>query len=201
MKVFAACLLGVLWLATGCCSTSPSHPAGSSAATHRTACTNNVAVWHSVIIEPPPGAKPVRWYNRINVIWWFGNREEPTPPDWYCPSNALRTPMWYLRNPMKNFTWYVIGIADKKTVRSGKYPELITKPKGGWNFAMSSYKWIHLPYISYSYKSFVTYFGWRERGDFGMAFRFNNPPPKKKPDKPDSNSPEPDVGTAAPNKN
>jgi hypothetical protein len=187
MKMFPACLLGIFCIATGtgCCSTAPAHHAEALGPAAQTGGTTNASVesvWHSETMEPLPGTKPVRWYNRINVLWWFGNRDEPTPPDWYHPNCKLRTLLWYVRNPMKNFTWYVVGIADKTTIRSGKYPRRITKPEGGWNFAVSSCKWIRLPFISYCHKSFVTYIGWRERGNFGMAFRFNHENEKNRTD-------------------
>jgi hypothetical protein len=129
--------------------------------------------WHSVIYPPHPLTKPVRWYNRLNPIWWFGNRNEPEPPDWYRPNGSFRTLTWYCRNPMANFTWYVIGVADKETVRAGKYPDRITRPGGGWNFAVTKWKWLRFPFVAYSHKSFVFYLGWRERGNFGAALRFN----------------------------
>ena len=130
---------------------------------------------HPKTIQPPQDLKRIKWYNRVDPIWWFGNADDPTPPDWYRPDSKCRTISWYVRNPFYNFQFYVIGIADKRTIRSGKYPERITPPEDGWNFTVSSYGCIHLPFVSYGHKSFVFYIGWRERGNFGAAIRFNKP--------------------------
>jgi hypothetical protein len=77
-----------------------------------------------------------------------------------------------LRNPFHNFDFYVIGIADKEFVRSGRYPKKNSNPDGGWDFAVSKYKCLRLPFISYQRGKFNFYCGWRNRGNFGIKINF-----------------------------
>lgn len=51
---------------------------------------------------------------KLNPLWWLGNADDPVPPpDWYRPGRRFRKARRHLRNPLHNFTFYVIGIADK----------------------------------------------------------------------------------------
>jgi hypothetical protein len=72
------------------------------------------------------------------------------------------------RNPLHNFNSYVIGTADRKFVRSGRYPEVISNPHGGWNFAVNRHKWLRLPFVLYHRGRIECYFGLREHGSFGI---------------------------------
>jgi hypothetical protein len=105
--------------------------------------------WHSVVMRPKTNEPPVHWYNKINPVWWFGNLEEPIPPAWYEPTNSMRKVKWYFRNPFTNLSYYVIGVADKQTVRSGRYPTLVGNPHGGWNFAVTRRRIVFLPFMDY----------------------------------------------------
>ena len=78
--------------------------------------------WHSVVMLPRTNLPAIHFYNKINPLWWFGNSDEPRAPDWYRPGSKFRNVAWYFRNPLENFSNYVIGIADKKSARSGWYP-------------------------------------------------------------------------------
>jgi len=137
--------------------------------------------WHSVVMIPRTNLPPIHFYNKINPVWWFGNIDEPRAPEWYRPNGSCRNFMWYMRNPFENFSNYVIGVADKETVRSGVYPTLIGNPNGGWNFAVTRRRIVYLPFIDYKHHRFEFYFGWRERGNFGMKLNFRQklptPPP------------------------
>jgi hypothetical protein len=134
--------------------------------------------WHSVVMLPKTNEPPIHWYNKINPVWWFGNLEEPTPPSWYEPTNSMRKVKWYFRNPFTNLSYYVIGVADKPTVRSGRYPTLVGNPHGGWNFAVTRRRIVFLPFVDYKNRHLELYFGWRERGNFGMKLNFHHPPEK-----------------------
>jgi len=114
-----------------------------------------------------------------NPIWWFGNADEPTPPDWYRPNEKLRTCEWHFRNPLHNFTFYVIGIADKDFDCVGKYPKEVFNPNDGWNRTVCRYKCLRLPFVSYKKGRFQFYCGWRDRGNFGFKLRCHKEPPKK----------------------
>jgi len=114
----------------------------------------------------------VKHYPKWNPVWWFGNVDRPTPPDWYRPDDPGRQRRWYWRNSLHNFTHYVIGIYDKPFVRVGRYPDRVMAPNGGWNWAVCKYKFLRLPFISYQKGGFKFYCGWRERGNFGMKLNF-----------------------------
>jgi hypothetical protein len=157
--------------------------------------------WHSIVMTPRTNLPAIHFYDKLNPIWWLGNADEPRAPDWYRPNARTRNFTWYLRNPLSNFSNYVIGIADKKSVRSGKYPDKISNPRGGWNFAVSRRHILLLPFIDYKRGRFEFYFGWRERGNFGTKLNFRQklpePPPRTKPASPPAVAPQSDAKPAA----
>jgi hypothetical protein len=108
----------------------------------------------------------------IKQFLWkiFGNDDDWPPPDWYMPGKSMwkRKFMWLLRNPLHNFTFYVIGIADKEFTTTGRFPNDVFNPAGGWNWFVCEYKGMGLPFISYMGKSIKFYIGWREKGNFGI---------------------------------
>jgi hypothetical protein len=144
----------------------------------------NSARWHGVEVAPKPGLPKIHFYNKFNPVWWFGNIDDPVPPAWYRPDSKHRDFLWHLRNPLHNFDHYVIGVSDKTFVRYSKYPESNSKQGGGWDFAVARRKLVVLPFLSYQHGRFNFYFGWRERGDFGIKLNFSKPPEKIPPPKP-----------------
>ena len=71
----------------------------------------------------------------------------------------LRTVMWYIRNPLHNFFWHVIGFKDKPL----DYTQ-IWNTKQKWNLV--------LPFFSYRGKRWEFYIGWRpDSKAFGIALR------------------------------
>ncbi len=114
---------------------------------------------------------PFKTYQKFNPIWWWGNADDPDPPDWYRPDDAGRRWKWYSRNPAHNFTFYVIGIGDKEFTRWGAYPDAVFNPDGGWNWTWSHAEFLPLPFWSYRRGEFQCYFGWRERGNFGIKLK------------------------------
>jgi hypothetical protein len=185
---------GVIWtvslLFAGCRSAlPPSAPSGSKPpgaiqpGTNSALATTNAVeqrgTWHSVKVTPRPGQPKIHFCDKLNPIWWFKNLDDPVPPASYRPDDKRRVTKWYFRNPLHNFNFYVIGIADKEFVRSGRYPERNSNPNGGWTFAVSRRKCLLLPFISYNRRRFHFYFGWRERGNFG--FKLNRSTPHAKP--------------------
>lgn len=112
---------------------------------------------------PPLPRKMQKW----NPAWWIGNVDTPIPPPDYKPDDPRRERKYQWRNPGHNFTFYVIGIADKKFTRMGRHPEDVFRPGGGLNWAVSRYHLLLLPFVSYQGRHCSTYFGWRERGNFG----------------------------------
>jgi hypothetical protein len=123
---------------------------------HEVVMTNSVSV-----------KKGVKW----NPKFWLGNLDDPVPPPEYRPNDKHRAGKWRWRNPGHNFDFYVIGIADKTFRRAGRYPDRVFSPRNGWNWAVCKYKWARLPFISYHRNSFKFYFGWRERGNFGIELK------------------------------
>ena len=127
---------------------------------------------------------------KANPVWWFMNHDDPEVPGWYKPEDSpfTRELKWHTRNPLHNFTYYVIGIADRPFVRCGRNPDSIWARGGGWNFrTFHAGPFIHLPGVSYKGETWEFYLGWRSHGNFGAAFRpgrnttlpdDNNPPPK-----------------------
>ncbi len=134
--------------------------------------------WHSIRITPKPNTTNITTWDKVNPIWWCRNLDHMEAPDWHRPGKNFRNLTWFTRNPFNNFTFYVIGIADKEHVRSGLYPESIWNPHGGWNYSVAEYKCLRLPMISYRGKKIDFYFGWRAGGNFGIKFNI-----KKKPSK------------------
>src|SRR5215212_8339854 len=100
------------------------------------------ARWYSIAIEPRADRLTIRARDKWNPIWWFKNADDPLPPESYRPHDKGRALKWQLRNPLHNFTFYVIGVADKKVVRSGLRPEENFNSDGGWNVAATRHKWI-----------------------------------------------------------
>ena len=118
---------------------------------------------HAVKVLPAP-RKMQKW----NPAWWIGNVDTPVPPANYRPYDPRRIQKYQWRNPGHNFTFYVIGIADKEFTRTGRHPEDVFKPGGGLNWAVSLCGMLPpLPFVSYQGRHCSTYLGWRERGNFG----------------------------------
>lgn len=136
----------------------------------------NSAHWHSIFVTPRRNLPTIHFYDKLNPVWWLRNADDPTPPDWYLPADPHRATKWRLRNPFHNFNFYVIGVADKKIVRSGRYPEQNSNPNGGWNFAVTRRIAAFLPFISYDRSWISFYFGWREHGAFGAKLNFHHIP-------------------------
>ena len=147
----------------------------ASPAAERDSSTNapRKSAWHSIVVTPKPDLPKITYCDELNPVWWFGNIDDPTPPDWYRPDNRHRLLFWRFRNPFHNFDFYVIGIADKKFMRSGRYPKRNGNPNGGWDFEICRRKLIILPWISYNSRRFVFYFGWRNHGNFGVKININ----------------------------
>jgi hypothetical protein len=171
-------------LLAGCCAL-PAQP-------QRTNVTEPKPKWHSIVMTPRTNLPAIHFYDKLNPIWWFGNVDEPRAPAWYRPDARTRNFTWHLRNPFSNFSNYVIGIADKKSVRSGRYPEKISNPHGGWNFAVSRRHIVYLPFIDYKHGRFEFYSGWRERGNFGLKLNFRQKLPGRHPQ---NNPTSPPAGT------
>lgn len=148
-------------------------PAAWQPAPMKRSVTNH---WQTVTVTPRPGLPKIHFYNKLNPVWWFGNIDDPAPPDWYRPNSKHRTFLWHLRNPFHNFDYYVIGIADKPFKRTSRLTDGAANPPRHWDFTLERRKLAVLPFISYHRGRFNLYFGWRERGNFGIKLNFPKPP-------------------------
>ncbi len=141
---------------------------------------------------------------KCNPLYWLLNDDDPKAPDWYRPKEKygiVRELLWLIRNPLHNFTFYVLGVADQIFIRIGKYPEHVFSPYGGWNWGITLVNnnishdeyWrpvslrktlkiilhymvfnlsIPLPFVSYIGR-IKFYAGWRERGNLGFKLTVN----------------------------
>jgi len=187
MRVVHVLLLAAIFACTGCLSPVSIRPEQYPAKSGKRADPAVLAQqdslegqWHSLRVQPATKAK-ITACDKINPVWWLGNADEPIPPDWYRPNAPMRTFLWHLRNPMHNFSHYVIGVGDKETVRSGRYIKGVSKPSGGWNFCVTKYKHLRLPFADYHRKKFEFYFGWRVGGNFGIKCNWHDENQAKPP--------------------
>jgi len=186
MKGFARCViavfgsivfLAILVFTTGCGTVvrhSPGTP-GAAANLPRTNAHPMAGQWHTVEIKPRREHDICTW-QKFNPVWWLKNIDDPAPPAWYRPGEGGREFKWAMRNPFHNFTFYVIGIADKHHERSGRYPRGHRNPNGGWHFSAARHRFIWLPFVAYNRPKFDSYFGWRPRGNFGVKINFRSEP-------------------------
>ena len=125
------------------------------------------------VIRNKPRHRPTA-AQKMNPVFWFGNLDDPQPPEWYARDDAARGRKWHRRNGLHNFTFYVIGIADREFEQTGRFPGTVFHPHGGWNWTVCRYRWLRLPFISYKGRHVVFYVGWRERGNFGVKLNFRS---------------------------
>lgn len=173
---FLLFLLAAGVISAGCHSTTGPRKSPSTGLTvpldlEARSTTNGVAASRVTPVNSPPRLHAAQ---KWNPCWWFGNMDDPTPPQWYRPEDPHRVAKWKRRNPLHNFTFYVVGIADKDFRRVGRYPDQVFNPHEGWNWAVCKYKVWRLPFISYRHGSLKFYLGWRERGNFGAKFTFEH---------------------------
>ena len=114
--------------------------------------------------------------DKINPLFWLGNKDEDEPPDWYRPDKTWRKLWWRWRNPLHNFNAYVIGVKDKVTDNPDDWEndESTWENFTGWRKTYLIYKPTgkKYPFWHYKGKSKEFYFGWRsDSGMFGISFR------------------------------
>lgn len=102
---------------------------------------------------------------KLNPVWWFANDDDP-PPEGYSAFG------WWLRNPMHNLMFYVLGVADRNYTVYGRDPVNIGVRadigQEGWhNTVILAGGWLPLPYVSYSNSRFTFYLGWQPSGRLG----------------------------------
>lgn len=119
--------------------------------------------------QPRPG-----WRKLLNPIWWLKNGDSwaapainngepylPGRPEWW------RRVCWWFRNPAANFFEAVLGLRGCDYVVTGPAPVMETTladldpPQRGWKWAVISYRWLRLPFVSYAGSRWTFYCGWR----------------------------------------
>lgn len=119
---------------------------------------------------------------KLNPIWWLGNADEDYDPNWKPDkSHEWRKFTYAVRNPGHNFTHYVIGVSDRNFVRYGDDPGQIWNRRGRVNLATIHAGGLRLPFYSRQGRHFDQYIGWRESGNFGIAFRKAHAPDRRFP--------------------
>jgi hypothetical protein len=176
-------ILSAMFIRSACSQPVTMKAAEANAINYATNACPSAGKWHSIIVTPPKNLPKIHFYDKLNPVWWFENSDDPMPPAWYRPNDKHRTLKWHFRNPLHNFDSYVIGITDKKFVRSGRYPKRITNPHGGWDFAICGRRILFLPCFSYQRGKFEFYLGWRNHGSFGIKLNYSksNLPPNARP--------------------
>lgn len=94
---------------------------------------------------------------KFRLSWWRANADEPSHPDFTAEE-------WARRNPWHNFTWYVLGCADRRFLRLGSADN--STPHVLLQFWPP---WI-CPLIALDTRWFFLYLGWRYNGPFGGRF-------------------------------
>ena len=122
---------------------------------------------------------PPTWWKFGRLAWRiFGNADDPGPCHWFWPGKKkwLRRAWWiFVRNPMHNFFWYVIGFTHKDRIVWGRNPQVVFLEGFNWHWGGPIDSWIRVPFISFQYtfekRVFQMYIGWRYAGNFGLACR------------------------------
>ena len=123
------------------------------------------------------GRTRISWTKKINPWWWLQNDHEPLAPDWYHPEwPEWRRNFWFnvIRNPLSNFSAYVIGVKDRDYVIRGTWPvdagTLADVGLTGWKWSLIELGWLRLPFVGYASKRILFYTGWAWEGNLGAKF-------------------------------
>lgn len=144
-----------------------------------------------MVIETKYWHPDLRWYHRLNPLWWFGNIDEPQPPSQFdgryrqfwqyrwlrklgVPHRVATAIWWGTRNPLHNFCYYTVGLAGMDLDIDGKDDLIDMFAPHGWHWLLV--KWrrhpiVRLPYISYHDKEVKLYAGWGDSGQFGLELK------------------------------
>lgn len=121
-------------------------------------------------------------WKKLNPVWaFFGNEDDGMvgPDSWDAPgflgkkvqaATAWRIFWWWMRNPMHNFTHYVIGVADREHTYVGADMD-----SQGLIVAHVVCGKLRLPFVAFNYKGLFSYIGWRPSGGFGIKLIYRKP--------------------------
>lgn len=160
------------------------------------------AAEHALYQVIPRHRKQIKSGDIFHLAMWsfFGNDDDGIFGE--QPSSNYKTELkpgvkralsWGLRNPLHNFTFYVIGSADKPPGKKHvllalgrNKPRLFNQPDTEqyvfYEKDLSLLLVSHggRPFFSFSLPFLQGYIGWRERGNFGLSLKPKPPPPKSK---------------------
>lgn len=177
LEFLAVVLCAYLVLCVVACIFQPKTPLPSLTETYKTLTIENDI--EEVLIE---GRQKFPPYKKLNLVWWFLNEYESTPPDWYHHGQNfwLRLPSWYIRNPFQNAGNYVFGVCDRNFTVRGPAPAMWTTyddldpPRTGLKWSIIRLGCLRLPFVSYVSARFLAYAGWQPNGFFGFKFNLKN---------------------------
>jgi hypothetical protein len=179
MDPVAVVLCAYVVLCVTACILQPKSPLPSLTETYKTLTVENGV--EEVLVG---GRRKFPLYKKLNLVWWFLNEYETTPPDWYHPEQSflLRLPSWYLRNPFQNAGNYVFGVCDRNFTVRGVTPAMwisrddLDPPCTGFKWSIISLGCLRLPFVSCAGGRFLAYAGWQPNGFFGVKFnlRYTN---------------------------
>lgn len=141
-------------------------------AAYAAAISTNGQSWHGVRMVPAKEHPDVTLAHKLDPVWWLRNSDDPVPPASYRPNKETRKVTWFFRNFGHNFTFYVIGKADKVTARAGWYPPQNARPGGGLDFQVTEWGYLRYPFVSWKTRWLYFYLGTRERGNVGAELHF-----------------------------
>src|SRR5690349_10699067 len=105
-------------LLMGCRSVPPPRPPAEAVGMQARSYLNES---NNVFNHFPKEDQHFSTWRKMNPIWWFGNADDPVPPENYRKGKCCRQFTWRVRNPCHNFTFYVMGIEDKPHTRVGRF--------------------------------------------------------------------------------
>ena len=196
-RCFACALLALAVFVTSCASykvpsasftrtRSGEHAAHYDAVEHR-------AQEHALYQVIPRHRSQVRWYDLPRWIHWglLGNDDdgifgESQPVPYSTNIHAGTFLRWSTRNPLHNFSFYVVGsahwkrhyhaamfsIADGRVRAFTRGEKKVFDSDNSFKIAFNDFKpFIALQFSHFKNRRFQFYVGWRERGNLGFKLR------------------------------
>jgi len=196
-RCFACAALGLALFATSCVSykvpsSSFARTFSGEHAAHYTAVEQR-ALEHPLYQAIPRHRSQVRWYDMPRWIHWglVGNDDngifgESQDVPYSTNIHAGTFARWSLRNPLHNFSFYVVGSAHWKRhyrvallsigdhgVRAFRRGEnKVFDSENSFKIAFNDFKpFIGFQFSHFKNRRFQFYAGWRERGNLGFKLR------------------------------
>ncbi len=160
--------------------------------------TRKMALEHPLYKAIPRHREQIKWYDIPHWATWAvaGNDDDGIFGEAYSPPYSTNIDLvtfmrWNVRNSLHNLKFYTppVGSANWKKhynfclfgidgnrlkLMKNRDPGFFGEGKASFHIVLNDFK----PFISARFpltrrKEFQSYFGWRERGNFGLSFRTN----------------------------